>query len=61
MQYRVGREGLLTPYFTNLRDCKLSWKFLNTATWTVDNKTFHTFKEIKDVKEKSADDKDCDN
>ena len=27
-QYKVIRDGIDTPWFKSLRDCKLSWKLL---------------------------------
>ena len=51
-EYQIERDGIKSAWFKSLRDCKLSWKFLNTATWTVDGKTIYTFKETRNVKDK---------
>ena len=51
-EYQIERDDIKSALFKSLRDCKLSWKFLNTATWMVDGKTIHTFKETRNVKDK---------
>lgn len=61
-EYRVIRDNISTPPFKTLRDCKLSWKFLNTAVWTVDEIKTHTFKDTYNAKEESTNNKDnCNN
>lgn len=51
-EYQVIRDGFSSAPFSNLRDCKLSWKLLNNMKWSINGKDWHN------AKEESTNDKD---
>lgn len=53
-EYTVTRDDFSSAPFSNLRDCKLSWKLLKNMKWSVNGKDWYNAEKERRIKDSTT-------